>query len=174
MWSASCNSRGRMASGQSQNGFSILEVLVATTILAVGLVALAQLFAISTKANGRARATTFGAVLAGQKMEQLRGLTWGFDLAGLPVSDADLSPSPSGTLQDNVAGYVDYLDANGNALGGGTTPPGPPGGTIYIRRWSISPLPAHPDNTLVLQVLVTRRPAGEDVRLVSVKTRKAG
>ena len=151
----------------SDEGFSILEVLVATTVLTVGLVAMAQLFAISAKANGGARATTFAVVLAGQKLEHLRGLTWGFDLAGAPVSDADLNPSPAGTLQDNVDGYVEYLDGSGNAAVG-------PGGAIYIRRWSIEPLPTDPNNTLVFQVLVTRRIAGDDVRVVSVKTRKQG
>ena len=68
-------------------GFSLLEVLVATTILTVALVALAELFAISTRANDSARVTTFAAVLAQQKMEQLRALMWGFDALGLPISD---------------------------------------------------------------------------------------
>ena len=157
----------------TENGFSILEVLVATTIVAMGLVSLAQLFAISMTANLHARATTVAAVLAGQKMEQLRGLTWGFDVAGLPVSDPGLSASPSGTLQADVAGYVDYLDANGNVLDGAAMLPS---GTIYYRRWSVEPLPTQPDNTLVLQVVVARRrawPGSDDVRLVSVKTRKS-
>ena len=110
-------------------------------------------------------------------MEQLRGLTWGFDILGLPVSDVttDTSASdaiagcpgvggrrraracrrrPWGTLQQNSAGWVDYLDDNGCILGGGATAPG---GTVFIRRWSVEPLPNNPNNTLILQVLVTRR-----------------
>ena len=65
----------------------MLEVLVATTVLTAGIAALAQLFAISTRANFSAKMTTSATVLAQQKMEQLRGLTWGFDLVGLPLSD---------------------------------------------------------------------------------------
>ena len=178
-----------------QSGFSIVEVLVASAILMVGVIALAQLFIISTSANRVARATTSTVVIAQQKMEQLRGMTWGFDLLGLPISDtttdvsvvpftsggSGLSPSPPGSLIQNMPGFVDYLDQYGNWVGSG---PNPPQGTVYIRRWSIEPLPTNPNNTLILQVLVTRRNdrgaanAGniarlpEEARLVSVKTRK--
>jgi prepilin-type N-terminal cleavage/methylation domain-containing protein len=179
-----------------QSGFSLAEVLVAIVILVTGVIALAQLFIISTSANRVARVTTLAMVLAGQKMEQLRGLTWGFDVLGLPLSDttsdistvpvtssgAGLSPSPAGSLAQNMAGYVDYLDENGQWVGSGAQVPR---GTVYIRRWSIEPLPTNPNNTLILQVLVTRLlnrgNAGhgsvarlpEEARLVSVKTRKS-
>lgn len=181
-----------------EGGFSLLEVLVATTLLTVALASLAQLFAISTKANTSARATSYAAVLAAQKMEQLRGLTYGFDNLGLPITDTStdvtampellgggrgLSPSPTTALQQNTDGYCDFLDANGTVLGGGTAPPG---STAYIRRWSIEPLPTNPNNTIVLQVLVTRlRNRGtadattdvkrlpDEARVVSLKTRKA-
>jgi len=178
--------------------------MVAVGLLVVALVALASLFAISTRTNQGARYSTSTAILAEQKMEQLRGLNWGFDMLGLPLSDMStnvaafeatgqcaaatggaavgISPSPAGTLATNTDGYVDYVDINGCGLGGGTTAPG---GTVYIRRWSIEPLPTNPNNTVVLQVLVTRRAdrgavasAGsvmrlpEEARLISVKTRK--
>lgn len=181
-----------------ERGFSLLEVLAATSILTVALAALAQLFAISTRANASAKTTSYAAVLAQQKMEQLRGMTFGFDNLGLPTSDTTtditvvpekvtggkgLSPSPSGSLKGNTDGYCDFIDKFGNALGGGTEPPS---GTAYIRRWSIEPLPTNPNNTLVLQVLVTRfRDRGaadasvdvkrlpDEARIISVKTRKA-
>jgi type II secretory pathway pseudopilin PulG len=182
----------------SAAGFSILELLVAVTITTVAVAGLAQLSALSTRANTSARATTYAAVLAQQKMEQLRSLTWGFDVQGLPVTDtttnltvvpADavggkgLSQSPESSLTDNTEGYCDFIDTFGRPLGGGTTPPA---AAAYVRRWSIVPLPSNPDNTIVLQVLVMRRGAHHDVatssaggrapdgaRLVSVKTRKA-
>src|SRR5207248_11217726 len=38
----------------------------------------------------------------------------------------------------------------------------PPGNAVYIRRWMIEPLPTNPNNTIVIQVLVTRhRDRGE-------------
>src|SRR3982751_2113275 len=70
-----------------EGGFSLLEVLVASTIMAVALTTLAQLFVMSTNANTGAKTTTYAALLAQQKMEQLRGLAWGFDNLGLPVTD---------------------------------------------------------------------------------------
>ena len=190
-----------VASGLSRTdsaGFSLVEVMVAATILAVALTSLAQLFAMATKSNSIARNGTFTQILAEQKMEQLRSLTWGFDTLGLPVSDTTtdtakspmgvnggtgLAPSPNNTLQTVTDGYVDYLDAQGNVLGDGGTVV--PGNTAYIRRWYVEPLPTNPNNTLVLKVLFTRRAdrgladAGsvrrlpEEARLITVKTRKA-
>jgi len=179
-------------------GFSLLEVLVATTVLTVSLAALAQLFTIATRANSSAMATTYATVLAQQKMEQLRSLTWGFDTLGLPLTDTStdmtvasergtggtgLSPSPPNTLSQDIEGYVDYLDTFGRALDGGLAPPE---GAVYIRRWSVEPLPTNPGNTIVIQVRVTRRrtrgtadtAAGvrrqpDEAHVITVKTRKA-
>ena len=135
-----------------------------------------------------AHALTYTAVLAEQKMEQLRSLAWGFTGLGLPITDTEtdgtgLTPSPPDALTSNVDGWVDYIDRFGNALGGG---PNPPAKTVYIRRWSIERLADNPDNTIVMHVLVTPRMnrGAADVpgstlrlpgesRLVSVKTRKA-
>jgi prepilin-type N-terminal cleavage/methylation domain-containing protein len=184
----------------SQSGFSLLEVIVATSLLTVAVASLAQLFVISVHANASARATTYASVLAQEKMEQLRGLTWGFDSLGLPQTDTTtdvsvepesalagrgLSPSPTGagTLGVNSDGYCDFLDGSGRWLAGGATAPA---GTIFVRRWSVEPLPTNPNNTIVLQVLVMRYRARaaadagaggartpDEARLVSVKTRKA-
>ncbi len=188
----------RSRSFSSSDGFSLAEVMVATALLATALVTLAQLFAVSTRSNIGSRNTTYAAVLAEQKLEELRSLTWGFDSTGLPVTDTStntavnpdeaaggtgLNPSPAAALQENTNGYVDYVDQWGNKIGrGGTTPPA---NAIYTRRWSITPLPTNPNNTLVLQVLVTRNfnrgdadegavaRLPEEARLVTVKTRKA-
>ncbi len=170
---------------------------MSSAVFICGVVALAQLFVLSTQANRGARTATSAAVLAQQKMEQMRSLSWGFDILGLPLTDTTsdiskvptgnggngLSPSPAGTLQQNITGYVDYLDQFGNWVGnaGGSPPPG----AVFIRRWSVEPLPTNPNNTLILQVLVTRvrnrgiannaTDAGrlpDEARLVSVKTRK--
>jgi prepilin-type N-terminal cleavage/methylation domain-containing protein len=191
------------ASSNRESGFSLIEVLLATSLMAVALVSLAQLFAISTRNNVAARYSTFTSMLAEQKMEQLRALTWGYDLLSLPLSDLStnvaafeatdscdaantgaavgLTPSPTNTLQSNVDGYVDYVDENGCGLGGGTVIPA---GTVYVRRWSVEPLPTNPNNTLILQVLVTPRfdrgtadqgsvtRLPDEARLISVKTRK--
>lgn len=190
------------SSFSSQRGFSLIEVVISMGLLTTVSLGVAQLFAVSTKANRVARNQTSAVALAEQKIEQIRSLSWGFDLdgQGLPVTDtttdlafyphtntgSGLNPSPSDSLLVNRDGFVDYLDTNGAWVGTGGTPPG---NATYIRRWSILPLPTNPNNTLVIQVLVTavsdetqrvettgqttrpRMPG--DVVLISVKTRKA-
>lgn len=180
----------------AEAGFSIVEVMVATGLLASALVALAQLFAIATQTNASARNSTLTMVLAEQKIEQLRALQYTFDRVGLPVQDTEtdlavypptatggkgLSPHTDNTLQANTEGYVDYLDPSGRTLGGGTVIPD---GTAFIRRWSVEPLPTNPNNVIILQVLVTRQrnrgtgDAGsvsrgsDEARLMTIKSRK--
>jgi hypothetical protein len=181
----------------NEAGFSLIETMVATILLATGLVATAQMFALATRGNIAAQRSTYTATLAQEKMEQLRGLTWGFDAVGLPVQDLStnisveppandglgLQPSPGNALSANVLGYVDYVDRSGNTLGGGAVPPP---NTSYVRRWSVEPLPTNPNNTLIFQVMVfsvgDRPDVGngvvmnrvrDEARLVSVKTRKS-
>jgi len=189
------------SNSSSERGFSLIEVVFSLGILMAVCLGVAQLFTVATQANLGAKGQTSTAILAAQKMEQLRGLTWGFDDTGLglPLSDTSsdltqdpptnsgsgLNPSPSGTLQNNTPGFVDYLDQYGAWVGSGTTPPP---GAYYIRRWSIEPLPTNPNNTLILQVMVTtvateassNRQAAtarwrltNDAWIVSVKTRKS-
>ena len=188
-----------LARSSSNRGFSLTEVIIAMGLLTTVSLGVAQVFALTARANFVARGQTSTTAMAEMKMEQLRSLTWGFDTdgQGLPITDtttnlasdppstggAGLNPSPVASLTQNTAGSVDFLDANGAHVGTGTTPPG---GTVFIRRWSIHPLPTNPNNTLILQVFVTpvsnqalRDPAGDfhrmncDALLVSVKTRKA-
>jgi hypothetical protein len=181
----------------SERGSTLIEVMVATTILVTGVVSMAQMFMLSTVNNSSSRNDTLSTVLAEQKLEQLRALTYGFDLAGLPVSDINsdtsvspaapdggtgLQPSPASALQENTPGFVDYIDSQGNVVGNTAQVPA---GAMYTRRWSIEPLPTNPNNTLVIQVLVTpvflrgtadqgnvARLRGE-ARVMTIKTRKA-
>src|SRR5512135_3639169 len=114
----------RSRTSSSDAGFSLVEVMVATAILAGALVTLAQLFALATNSNFGSRQTTYAGILGEQKMEELRGLTYGFDAQGLPVTDdttdttvtpenqaggTGLTPSPPTALQENTPGYVDYV-----------------------------------------------------------------
>jgi len=184
----------------SAQGFSLIEVVVAMAILTVVSLGVAQLFAASTRVNLIARGQTSTTMLAEQKIEQIRSLTWGFDSSGegLPVSDTTsnltiyptdqtgngMNPTPADSLEQNTTGCVDFLDANGAWVGTGGTPPAT---AMYIRRWSIQPLPTNPNNTLVIQVLVTptaneaaRQTTGNprqrmpgDTLLTTVKTRKS-
>ena len=184
----------------SSRGFSLVEVLVSMGLLTAVSLGVAQLFALSARNNLTAKGQTSTTAMAEQKMEQLRALTWGFDLAGqgLPLTDtttnlavtppqhngSGLNPSPADALEQNTAGFVDFLGATGQWVGTGTTPPRT---AVYIRRWSVTPLPTNPNNSIVIQVLVTpvaseaarvqsqftRTRMSGDALLITVKTRKA-
>jgi hypothetical protein len=174
----------------SSAGFALVEVMMAACLLIAVAVGASQLSAVAVRATYAARARTMAAVLAAQKMEQLRSLRWtrvwtGTSPVSVRVSDitTDLSseppsgagrgllPSPAGTLDSSAASYADYLNAAGAWVGHGVTPPET---AVYIRRWAIQPLESNPDDVLVLQVVVTTtaRSHAHESRLVSVLTRK--
>ena len=151
---------------RATDGFTLVEVLVALVVCASAAGAVASLATTAMRAAALARQQSAMALLAVQKLEQLRGLQWTFDpwVAGLALSDTttDLSvePATSGgaglqvsapdTLDRNVPGYVDHLGARGQWVGTGVARP--PDG-VFTRRWNVQAAPGDPE-TLVLRVVV--------------------
>jgi prepilin-type N-terminal cleavage/methylation domain-containing protein len=181
-------------------GFTLVEVLIAVAIFVTIAIGVAQLIAVSTRAMRAAREQTTAVILAAAKMDELRALAWTYEppLPGEPavprsdrttdLSDPDhaddgvgLAASPPATLASNMPGWVDYLDDSGRWVGHDTDPPAD---AVFIRRWAVRPLPADPERTLVLQVLVTTvrddrsrstpwsTRTGVEALLVTVRTRK--
>lgn len=140
-------------------GFSLVEVLIATGLLATAIAWLPYLFAVATRANLDAGDTTWATVLAAQKIEELRA-----------------GPFP----ESLVAQSVDYLDSGGNPLDGFVSTR-----RAYTRRWWIEPLPSAPDSTIAITVVVSRYRRSDEstrdaavrprdaARLVTLRTRKA-
>jgi len=151
------------------SGFTLIEVLVAMTLMVIICLGVAPLFAIAVRDARTARMQTIAVILAASKLEQLRSLTWAYEtrpamtpilrtdvttnLSGaLPTSDgAGLAESPPDTLDANTPPYVDYLDAYGAWKGTG---PDPAAGAQFIRRWAVHRDPLDPERSVVLQVLV--------------------
>jgi prepilin-type N-terminal cleavage/methylation domain-containing protein len=159
----------------ADRGFSLLELLVATTLVVIGMTALAQLFGVAIQANARGRAMTVSVLFARQKLEEVVAA-----FAQQDQNGSTLGASPAGSLDRNTTGFSDYLDRSGQSLGGGATVPS---GAEYLRRWSVEPLPGYEDTARVLQVLTTHiRGAGdvtsdvtrwpETARLMTVRTRR--
>lgn len=133
-----------------EHGFSLVESLTACTLLTVGVLSVAHLFGVAAALNVSSRHATLAAVLAAQKLEELRAAV-------------------------ERASGVDFIDARGGRL-----PPSgdvAPADTAYVRRWTVDPLDVDPVNTTIVHVTVSpvvgRGPRSREVRLVSVWTRRS-
>jgi len=124
-------------------GFSLIEVLVATAIMVVALVSLAQVLALATSLNASAGRTTFAAALASQKLESLRGLSWD-------------------SLQLQAGRSVDYLDRAGALVD--------PEAAVFTRESIVAPVADDPANLVGIRVIV--RSAREAVELDTTMTRR--
>jgi type II secretory pathway pseudopilin PulG len=163
--------------GPEAQGFTLAETLVA---LGISVTLLATLVPVCFRAVASALSAhqqSMATMLAAARLEQLRGLAFGYEDAGaaglLRVTDTTtnmasgtlagggtgLSPSPPGALLHDTEGFVDYLDAAGRWAG--TSMPAA-GGAAYVRRWAVTPVPAALEDALVLQVLVA--PLGQENR----------
>lgn len=109
-------------------GFSLVEVLVATGVLATGLLTLAQLLAMAYAANVAARQATSAMALAVQKIEEIRAN---------PVAAA--------------LGSIEYADERGALVGTGG---GAPARAVYVRRWSAEARAVGSSALLLVQVRV--------------------
>lgn len=156
---------------KSQAGLTLIEAVIALAVLlvvAVGVLALGSVAMTTTENQGHLMART--AEYGQDKLEQLLALKFcdatsdttvlptspagGQGLAGCaaPLNNNGTGVGGSSDPNAPVAGFVDYLDINGNLLPVGAG--GAPGAWKYIRVWQISS--ANATNT-VKQVTVTVR-----------------
>jgi prepilin-type N-terminal cleavage/methylation domain-containing protein len=160
-----------MRAFDSPRGFSLIEVMVASAILACAVLSVAQVMAVATSSTAGARGVSEATMLAWQKVDELRGLAFTYDIAGGPVTDDALAPSPGGTLSGDASGYVEYLDAFGQRLDDGALSTGP-GGARYRRRWAIALSSGDPD-AVVLRVRVLDVARDEELAsAATIRTRR--
>lgn len=145
-------------------GFTLVEVLIALAVLCVAGLGGVQLLVLSFEISATARLSTATAMLAAARLEQLRTLAFEYDANGSRLTDTttDLTLDPPGSagrgltgsigdsLDNNIPGFVDYLDAQGRWVGNGASPPP---GAVFFRRWSVEPSAPAAD-LVVLQVRV--------------------
>lgn len=159
-----CAMRRMRFKRESINGFGLIEVMIAMSILLVGLGAILNVFMLAAGLNANQgevskRVTEY----AQDKMEQLLALdfpdsttdttvyptgTGGTGLGGAMAANATL---PSGGINpaSPATGYVDYLDSSGGLLTDGTA-------AFYVRQWSISTGSATTLKTITVSVRATR------------------
>ena len=138
MAKSSCRSR-RLS---SETGFSLVEVLVSTVVLTVGLVAMAELLAVATKMHADAAETSRATHYAQTKIDELVKLNM--------ATAAAVQISGVNTLTANTANYFD-TPMNG-----------------VTRRWSVQAGPVA--NTRLLTVRVINRRARQYGTQVDVST----
>jgi len=86
----------------NQKGFTLIEVLVAMVIFAIGVLAVINMQFVSTHTNLKSRHITEGVVVAQSKIEEMRG--WGYNDAKLNDSNGDATLT---TAQGSGAAGVD-------------------------------------------------------------------
>ena len=88
-----------------QRGFTLLEVIVAISILTIGILAIASMQASAIRGNGFASGVTESGTWCGDQLEQLLGLDWddpllqdadGDGAGGLDDIDFDNNPATQG------------------------------------------------------------------------------
>jgi type II secretory pathway pseudopilin PulG len=135
---------------RQSRGFSLVETLIATTLAAGALVSLAQFVGAAAQSGSAARTRALAALMAAQKMEQIRVVPWAA-LASVPAT------------------VTEFLDASGQQRCPDADVPC--GDAVFVRKWFV----AHaPFSTGILMIEVDVRPAGHghgSATLVSARGR---
>jgi len=121
---------------QQSRGFSLVETLIATTLTAGALVSLAQFVGAAAQSGAAARTRALAALMAAQKMEQIRVVPW-----------AALASAPSLVTE--------FLDASGQQRCPAADVPC--GDAVFVRKWFAARAPF---STGILIIEVDVRPVG--------------
>lgn len=101
-----------------EQGFSLLEILVALFVVSLILVGIAQLIGFAVYVHSTAEDLTQTTALAADKMEELRDMSY----AALV---------PGGSVDSDIPGFFDNPDIDADGTGD------------YTRRWEINDLVTH-------------------------------
>ena len=156
-----------------EQGFTLIEILIAITVFAIGILAVGKMQITAIQGNSRANQLTEAVTLAQSKIEELISLNYNDPL----LADGDLD----GTNQDSS--NDDGIDDSGNDFGlnddnntignaDGTDQYQIPGNLQYNIFWNIAPDEPTTD-TKIIRVIVTWRSHGGLMRKVSFDAVKA-
>ena len=137
--------KGKRTKAGSESGVTILETMIASVILLVGIVGVTGLLTVAVIQNqDQGQDLTRTTMYAQDKMDQLMALNFtdnytdttvypsvafgGQGLGGVMAGSTTVGGTNPASPQ---AGYVDYLDGTGKPLANST-------GAFFVRLWSIS------------------------------------
>ena len=127
----SCASPQPARSRSSSGGFTLVEVVFAIFVLTVGLVAMAELLAVSVRMHQLSRNTEIATQLAERKFEELMKLN--FDTA------PEVQVTGSDSLNNDVANYFDM-----------------PAATQFTRRWLVEAGPVARTRKVTVRMVPTQ------------------
>jgi Tfp pilus assembly protein PilV len=128
---------------QTEDGFGLIELLIAMVILQIALLAIVGAFGAGSVALGRAAKTTTAAALADQQMELYRAMPYdaiGLDTAGAPTSGryvADTTVCPAS--QTPVCGNSGPVNNAGTSTWSCTAASGSTSVSTYFTANNINP-----------------------------------
>lgn len=158
----------------SDDGFTLIETVIATGVLVTALAGLAQLFALTARSTRDAGEQGAALSAAQDKIETLRSVAFGYGPLGGAITDPALALSGSGSLGADTDGFVDYLAADGAV----TDVDADGHGAVWTRRWRIAPIDHFAPEALAIEVCVFTYPAdglaplAAQVCLATVRTRQ--
>ncbi len=102
-----------------QGGFSMIEMLIATVILSVGLLSLAGFMSKMDLSTSQSRYSNAAALLCSEKLEELSGLRPGSEQISLPAGSSigDLDEDTTSIIKGETISYFDEVKisaANGS------------------------------------------------------------
>jgi type II secretory pathway pseudopilin PulG len=131
----------------SEDGFGLVELLVAMVILQVALLALVGAFGAGSVALGRASRANTAQALANQQMELYRSMTYdpiGLDTAGAPTTGMYVADtSVCAASQTPVCGNTGPRNNAGTSLWSCTVASGSTSVSLYYSANGINPCDAH-------------------------------
>jgi prepilin-type N-terminal cleavage/methylation domain-containing protein len=112
---------------RNEEGFSLIEVMIAIVILTVGLLSLAQMMVLATNSNTLSGRMTSCSALAKEQMERLKAAPFYTDPQA-QVRSPQLTAG--GDINNPVGGFSQIYDADGAPAAAG----------LYEVRWQITDL----------------------------------
>jgi len=136
-----------------QHGFTLVEAVVAASLVLVMAGGLAQLLLLGRRLMAHAEEVSVATTAASTRLERLRAVVWAYGIDGTSPEVAALGESPPDALTRNVEGFYERLDAAGRSWTPGEEP-------RMVCRWAV--MTGGAPEARSLEVCVFPWPAGPE------------